>query len=104
MQLTHDADQMICYIYKTFLQRRSYGTPKSEARRFKDNYFDLHDTLSSWLYGDISDTLLELSRAGLVKLYIGGNFDLTDSGIIYMENRFKNGFNEVVDFITKFIP
>lgn len=104
MELTKDADKMICCIYKTFLQRRKSNIPKSSARRFSDDYFGSDKVLSSWLEADISDTLLELGRAGIVKIYIGGNFDLTDHGIIYMESRFKNGFNEVTDFISKFIP
>ena len=104
MELTKDADKMICCIYKTFLQRRKSNIPKSSARRFDRNYFNIDKILSSWLDEDISDTLLELGRSGIVKIYIGGNFDLTDFGIIYMENRFKNGFNEVTDFISKFIP
>lgn len=48
--------------------------------------------------------MLELARSGLIKIYIGGNFDLTDNGIVYMENRFVNGLKDVTDFITKFIP
>ena len=31
-------------------------------------------------------------------------FDITDDGIIYLENRFKNNMQEATDFITKFIP
>ena len=104
MELTKDGDKMICCIYKTFLQQRKNGIPKSSARRFPMDYFKSDEKLSSWLDEDLDDTLLEIGRAGLVKIYIGGNFDLTDSGIIYMENRFKNGLNEVVDFISKLIP
>lgn len=104
MELTKDADKMICCIYKTFLQQRKSGVPKSSARRFPLEYFKSEEKLSSWLSEDLDETLLELKRADLVKMYIDGNFDLTDSGIIYMENRFKNGLNEVVDFISKFIP
>ncbi len=104
MELTKDADKMICCIYKTFLQRRKNGMAKSEARRFDDDYFSTDEKLSIWPDGDISDTFLEIGRAKLIQIYIGGNFDLTDQGIIYMENRFKNGFIEVGDFISLLIP
>lgn len=104
MELTKDADKMICCIYKTFLQRRKSGISKSSAKQFSDDYFQSDKQLSSWLPDDLDDTLLEIGRAGLVAVYLGGNFDLTDSGIIYMENRFKNGLNEVIDFISKLIP
>ena len=104
MDLTKDADKMICCIYKTFLQRRKNGNSKSFARQFEENYFSTDKFLSSWHNDDLNDTLLEIARAGFVKIYIGGNFELTDQGIIYMENRFINGLKEVSDFVTKFIP
>lgn len=104
MELTKDADKMICCVYKTFLQRRKDGIAKTQARRFDNNYFATEKKLSSWPDGDISDTFLEIARANLIQIYMGGNFELTDSGIIYMENRFKDGLTEVVDFISKLIP
>lgn len=104
INLTKDADKMICCIYKSFLQKRKEGIPKATARRFKKEYFINDNHFSSWDTADVRDTLLEIARAGLVKIFIGGNFDLTDDGIIYMENRFKNGLTEVVDFISKLIP
>jgi hypothetical protein len=104
MTLTNDADKMICCVYRTFLQRRKNGSSKSVARYFYDDYFKTDEKLSSWIPADLDDTLLEIGRAGLVQVYIGGNFELTDLGIIYMENRFKNGLIEVVDFISKLIP
>ncbi len=104
MELTKDADKMICCIYKTFLQQRKNGISKAAAREFKENYFSTNKNFSSWVEEDLEETLLELGRAGLVKIYIGGNFELTDVGIIYMESRFKNGLVEITDFITKFLP
>lgn len=83
MELTKDADHMICCIYKAFLQRRKNGLTKSQARRFDDNYFSTDDKLSSWSDGDISDSFLEIGRAKLIQIYIGGNFDLTDSAEIW---------------------
>ena len=104
MELTKDADKMICVIYKSFLQSRKNGHSKAEARRFSESALKSFSTFESWHPQDINDTLLEIGRKGLVKIYIGGDFELTDSGIIYMENRFKNGLLEVTDFISKFIP
>lgn len=104
LELTNDADKMICCIYKTFLQLRKSGEAKATARRFKNDYFSSDSKLSKWHAEDISETLLELGKVGLVKIYLGGDFVLTDDGIIYMENRFKNGLNEVTDFISRLIP
>ena len=104
MELTKDADKMICCIYKTFLQRRKDGINKSQAAQFEDTYFSTDNKLSSWPYGDISDTLFEINKKKLVKSNICGGFKLTDNGIFYMENRFKNGLSEVIDFLSKLIP
>ncbi len=104
MDLTKDADRMICCIYKSFLQQRKNGTSKAAARKFEETYFSANEDFSSWAKEDLQETLLELGRVGLVKIYIGGNFDLTDVGIVYMESRFKNGLVEITDFIAKFLP
>lgn len=104
MELTKDADKMICVIYKSFLQARKNGCAKADARRFNKSALKGFPAFETWNPRDISDTLLEIGRKGLVKIYIGGDFELSDSGIIYMENRFKNGLLEVTDFISKFIP
>ena len=104
MELTKDADKMICVIYKSFLQERKSGHSKAEARRFSKDELKSFPDFESWHPQDITDTLLEIGRKGFVKIYIGGDFELSDPGIIYMENRFKNGILEVTDFISKFIP
>lgn len=104
IQLTNDADKVICYIYKDFLQSRKNGLSKAEARRFPENYHKQHKSLSKWADSDFSDTILELGQKDLITIYLGGTFELTNDGIIYMENRFKNGLIEITDFITKFIP
>lgn len=104
IELTKDADKMMCCIYRTFLQRRKDGMSKPLAKCFEENYFLTDSKLASLNPDDLSDTLCEIGRLKLVRVFIGENFDLTDSGIIYMENRFKNGLNEVLDAISKIIP
>lgn len=103
-QLTKDADKLICSIYKTYLERRKSGVSKINAMHFEPDFYKSGKILSSWIESDVSVTLGELKRAGFVKLFIRGNFQIMDDGIIYMENRFKNGLSEVTDFISKFIP
>lgn len=104
MELTKDADKMICCIYKSYLQRRKDGFSKAVSRRFEDSFFSSEEHLSTWVHEDITETRLELGRSGLIKNYIGGDFMLTDSGIIYMESRFKNNLIAVTDFISKLLP
>lgn len=100
-QITKDADKMICCIYKSYLERRKNGESKSLAKRFENNYFASDSNLSKWQSEDISETLLELAHSQLVNIYIGGDFNITDQAIIYMENRFKNGLSEILDIISK---
>ncbi len=104
MELTKDADKMICIIYHDFLSRRKNRIPKNEACMFSADYFKSKKSFTNWLDDDLNFTLIELAKAGFVTIYIGGNFDLTSSGIFYMENRFRNGLKELADFISNFIP
>ncbi|WP_124098331.1 hypothetical protein [Ruminococcus sp. Marseille-P6503] len=104
MYITKDSEKVICYIYKMYLERRNAGKSKADSRRFQNDFYTLDKNLSKWHNSDISDCLLELARNGYIKIYIGGDFDILDSTIIYMENRFKNGISDVIDLISKFIP
>lgn len=102
--LTKDADKLICVLYKEFLARRKKGTSKADARHFPDGTIESFDPISKWLPSDVSDAMLELARADLLRITIDGDCNLTDSAIICMENRFKDGLKEVLVFISNFIP
>ena len=104
MELTKDATKLICTVYKSFLEKRKSGESKANAKHFEPDYYKTLSPISSWSDADIMDTLAELKRAGFLKLYINGGFQLNDEAIIFMEKRFKNGLVEVSDFISKFIP
>ncbi|MCX4339961.1 MAG: hypothetical protein OSJ72_09990 [Lachnospiraceae bacterium] len=99
-ELTKDADKVICCIYKEYLERRKSGMSKSQAKEFDGNFYRNVKTLSKWNSADVSDTLQELHNRELIKKNVIGDFTLLDSAISYMENRFKNGLSEVVDFIS----
>lgn len=103
-ELTKDANLLVCCIYKEYLSRRKSGLSKGEASLFENDLRAISNKISSWSTEDISDTLLELKGMAFVKMYIDGSFQITKELIIYMENRFKNGLTEVMDFISKFIP
>lgn len=104
MQLTRDTDKMLCLIYEEFLERRKNGLSKSSAKSFEHPTALQEQFLQGIHEDDIHDALIELDRNGLIRLYYDHGFQLNDSSIIYMENRFKNGLKEVTDFISKFIP
>lgn len=104
MQLSKDADKLICCIYREYLEKRKSGSSKANAKEFDSNFYKSIKDISKWDSSDVSDTLSELKNAGFIKRYITGNFSLNDTSIIYMENRFKNGLTELTDFIAKLIP
>ena len=103
-ELTKDADKLIVLIYKEYLSRRKEGISKSKASNFEKIELQSLDKISTWLEDDLEDTLAELHEKGLITMDLSFTFDITDSGIIYLENRFKNDLIEVTDFISKFIP
>ena len=103
VELTRDADKMICIIYKMYLEKIKSGLSKTKSNSFEKDFYKNDKMLSKWHTDDIETTFLELGRKEYLTIYIGGKFEITEQTIIYMENRFKNGFNAVTDFISKFI-
>lgn len=104
MELTKDADKLVCSMYKSYLEKRKSGMSKINARHFEPHEMQSYKLCSDRSIQDIKATVAELKRAGLGDMYFNGGFFANDQFIIYMENRFKNGLMDVVDFISKFIP
>lgn len=107
-EISRDADKLLCVLYKSFLEKRKIGASKSEAKHF-DSSHNIHEQLlPSWLFDDVDDTCRELSRNGFLDCLWGDNIAyqvwLSDKAIVYMENRFKNGLTEVVNFVANFLP
>lgn len=104
MELTKDAELLVCCAYKEYLSRRKNGIPKRQANTFRIDFKNSTPKISEWLDDDYLYTIGELKRAEFAKVYLDGTFVITDRCIIYMENRFKNGIKEITDFILKLIP
>lgn len=104
MQLTKDADQLVCSMYKAYLEKRKSGINKLSAKHFEIEEIQSFKLCSSWSLPDIKETVAEINRAGFGTMYFSGGFFANDQFIIYMENRFVNGIKEVTDFLSKFIP
>ena len=97
MDITRSADKVICLIYKEFLDRRDSGASIEDARDFSDQFCMSLPKLSAMNPADVETAFQELKR------YITGDFDLTNSGIIYLENRFGDNVKNVLDWIGKLI-
>ena len=108
MELTKDAEKLICLLYKSYLQKRKSGISKSQAACFGSSH-DIHEQLCpDLIFEDVDDTCRELSRADLLNCLWADNIAyhviLSDKTIVYMENRFKNGLSEVLEFVDKIKP
>lgn len=105
IRLTKDSDALICVLYKEYLQRRKDGQPKTEAKFFGGASYIQQNFLPKWSEPDVAETCRELSRKEFLSCQDADNTVwiavLTDEAIIYMENRFKDGFTEVLDYLEK---
>lgn len=104
-KLTKDSDALICVLYKEYLQKRKDGIAKGRAKDFGGAKHIQQTLVPKWSLGDTEETLLELKRAGMITCTAAENTvlfaTLADDGIIYMENRFKNGLSDVLDYLEK---
>ena len=105
IKLTKDSDALICAIYKEYLQRRKDGIPKGKAKSLGSAEDIQRTIVPKWQLGDVEDALWELDRTDLMVCQPGDNTvyyaTLDNNGIIYMENRFKNGLSDVLGYIEK---
>lgn len=105
VQLSKDADALLCLIYKHYLMRRKDGLSKSDAKSVGGSS-NIHETISPKMsLEDVDETCRELHRVGLLNCFFADDCvyasSLNDSAIVYMENRFSNGLKSVLDYIDK---
>jgi len=105
VELTKDAEYMLCAIYKSYKEKRKNGISKSEAK-CTGGAGNIHSNLMpEWSFADVDETCRELSRAGFLACLYADNVtyyaDLTDKAVIYMENRFINGLTGVLEYMAK---
>lgn len=103
--MTKDAEYLICVLYKEYTDRRSEGKSKRTSSYFGSSEDVLDSFFGEWNLEDLDDTLIELHRLNYVHCLFADDtvydFSLTPTGIEYMENRFKNKAEKVIDVIAK---
>ncbi len=92
-------------IYKEYLQRRKNGCSKTSAKKFGGSR-NINDTLvPKWLFDDVDDTCRELSKEKLLNIAYADDIcyivELSDNGISYMQHRFGDKLEKIVDYITR---
>lgn len=108
INLTKDAEKLICVVYKSYLEKRKNGITKANAKNLGNSHLIHEQFFPKWLFKDVDDTCRELSRAGLLDCKWANNTGylvrISDKGILYLENRFKNGLKEVIEFLAGILP
>nr|DAR41397.1 MAG TPA: hypothetical protein [Caudoviricetes sp.] len=92
IELTRAAKKSLAVLYKEYRQRINAGMKKAQAISFEN------------CSEDILESRNELKAAGLVKVDILGNIQLTDKAIIFMEGKAWDTIKEWLSFGAQFIP
>lgn len=103
IKLTKEADKLLAVMYREYLARRKEGQGKQSAGRFDDMYLAGLSPISAWPSEDLSCALNELEEAGLAKVYITGDCELTDAAVAIMEDRFTDGLAAVAGYLVQLI-
>ena len=102
--MTKEADYLLCALYKGYLEKRKAEKFRENAAAFGEAEEVQAEFAQTWPVNDIEDAVRELSRAKLVScVWANNTFSegvLTSEAIIYMENRFDNKLNRLLQRIT----
>lgn len=106
IQLTKDSDKLICALYKIYLEKRKQNISKELAKNIGSSEDIFNSHILNMSFEDIDETCRELNRANLLSCSYADdvvyNSRLNDEAIFYMENRFKNGLSDLLDYAQKF--
>lgn len=105
IQLTKDSDALICLLYKNYLEKRKNGCSRETSKQFNNIPDIKNNFVPNWLEDDVLDCCFELGKAHLITYISADNtamyIQLTNAGIIYMEGRFENKINYILEYINK---
>lgn len=95
MQISNDTLKAFKIIYCEYKRRRKAGFTKSDSIEFPDGSIESLDAFSSWLRPDTDLAVTELVEKKLLWQNIWGDRNITDDGLIFMENKPKEFFEDV---------
>lgn len=105
VQLTKDGEYLICALYNEYLEKREAGQSKETAKHVGSSKGVHQRIMSEWSFPDVNETCRELSRANMLNCLFGDDVVddsyLTDSAIVYLENRFKGKASSVLEVMAK---
>lgn len=104
IRLTNDADFLLCILYRAYVDCRKTGELREEAICFGGSEYIQKEYAQSWPTNDIDEAARELDRKGMIcALFSDDSLHhgfLTDDGIIYMERRFGDRMDQLLQRIT----
>lgn len=95
MQISNDSLKAFKIIYCEYKRRRKSGFTKSDSIEFPDGSIESLEAFSSWLRPDIESAITELAEKRLLKQNIWGDNRITDEGLIFMESKPKEFFEDI---------
>ena len=102
--LTENAEYLLCELYSAYVASRKSGAPTETARFFGSSEKIQEDCIQDWPTHDIDDAAGELDRKGMLIAQFADNelneSYLADDGIAYMEQRFGNKLDKLLQRIA----
>ena len=99
LPITKESKEFLCLIYEEYLIR--HRTMSKDLAATFPEYPDI--VLEYINESDCHCCVEELKNIGYFKTDVLGGFFLTDKAITFMENRFKKGISEVMEFIASIL-
>lgn len=107
-ELSKNAHMLLVQMYKVYLESIEAGKSRQAAKHMGGSKEIRDRIMPNADEATVVDLCYELKRAGYLAYQPGDDViylaSLTGEAIAYLENRFKNGFLEVLDVVSKFIP
>ena len=104
IMLTQDAEYLLCELYSAYVASRKNGESSETARFFGSSERIQGDYIQHWSTHDIDDAARTLVREGMLIAQFADNelneSYLADDGIAYMEQRFGNKLDKLLQRIA----
>lgn len=103
--LTNDAKFLVSALYKKYVERRDFKTPKNKAVYFNTITQIHQEIMPEWLYEDVEFTCFELKKYNYISGLAADNtligIRLTTEAIAQLENQFSDKVDKILDYMAK---
>lgn len=104
-ELTKDAKYLLAAAYSQYLEQIKLGTLKSDAKNIGHAQVIKDNLMPEWQLEDVNETCFELKHAGFFNTTGGSHIaysnSISNKGIVYMENQFKDNLSNVFKFMKE---